>query len=56
MPSSKKTARNQRRKVALAQLEQQLVRGVNYKNIELTDADRTRIETEIANLKKNLKM
>jgi hypothetical protein len=55
MPSSKKTAKNQRRKVALSELEQQLERGVNYKNIELTDVDRARIETEIANLKNNIK-
>ena len=55
MPSSKKAAKNQRRKVALFQLEQQLERGVNYKEIALTDADRKRIETEIANLKNNIK-
>lgn len=56
MPKSKKGPRAERRKVALSQLEQQLVRGVNYKNVDLTAADRKRIQTEISNLKKHLKI
>jgi hypothetical protein len=56
MPKSKKGPRASRRRVALSQLEQQLERGVNYKNVDLTSADRKRIQTEISNLKKHLKI
>lgn len=56
MPKSKKGPRALRRKVALSQLEQQLDRGVNYKDVALTDRDRKRINTEISNLKKHLKI